>query len=79
MMREDPEPHRGTADMKQEPYKPGTWIFLGILLGAFVGLLFSKFALGAIFGFFVGLAVDSSKRKASSSSEEKAPPDSEST
>jgi len=57
--------------MKKKPYKPGTWIVLGIVLGAFIGLLFSTLALGAIFGFFLGLAVDASKRKSISSSEEK--------
>ena len=61
----------------KEPYKPGTWIFLGTVFGAFIGLLFSKFALGLIFGFFVGLAVDANKRKAISSSEENVPPDSD--
>jgi hypothetical protein len=52
--------------MKSETgtYKPGTWIVLGTVLGAFVGLLFGKFALGLIFGFFVGIGVDARKRKA---------------
>lgn len=63
--------------MKKKTYKPGTWIVLGIVLGAFIGLLFSKLALGGIFGFFLGLAIDSSRRKAISSSEEKVSPDSE--
>lgn len=63
--------------MKKKPYKPGTWIVLGIVLGAFIGLLFSKLVLGGIFGFFLGLAIDSSKRKAIGSSEEKVSPNSE--
>jgi len=46
------------------PYKSGQWIWLGTALGAFVGLLVGKFALGLIFGFFIGVAVDSTKRKA---------------
>lgn len=46
------------------PYKAGKWIFLGTVLGAFLGLLFEKFAIGLIFGFFVGILIDSSKRKA---------------
>lgn len=54
--------------MQSEPksYRPGQWIFLGVVLGAFLGLLVGKFALGLIFGFFVGLFVDGAKRKASS-------------
>ena len=46
-------------------YKPGSWVLAGTVLGMFLGLIFGKFALGLIFGFFVGLAIDSSKRKAS--------------
>lgn len=46
-------------------YRPGQWVVLGVVLGAFMGLLVGKFAIGLIFGFFVGIAVDASKRKAS--------------
>ncbi|HRE12558.1 MAG TPA: hypothetical protein PLD37_00015 [Usitatibacteraceae bacterium] len=46
-------------------YKPGQWILIGTVLGAFIGLLVGKFAIGMIGGFFVGLFVDSAKRKAS--------------
>lgn len=60
--------------MKKKPYKPGAGIVLGIVLGAFIGLLFSKLALGAIFGFFLGLLIDSSRRKAMSSTEENVSP-----
>lgn len=46
------------------PYKPGHGVVLGTALGAFIGLLVDKFALGLIFGFFAGVFVDSRKRKA---------------
>ena len=46
------------------PYKRGQWIVFGTVIGAFIGLLFGKFAIGLIFGFFVGVFVDSKKRKA---------------
>lgn len=46
-------------------YKPGQWLILGAALGAFIGLLLGKFALGLIFGFFAGIAIDSAKRRAS--------------
>lgn len=55
-------------------YKRGRWVFLGTALGAFVGLLVGKFALGMIFGFFVGLVIDSLKQRALSSGHEH-PPD----
>jgi hypothetical protein len=47
-----------------KPYKPGSWIGYGTLLGTFIGILLGKLALGMIFGFFIGLAIDSNKRKA---------------
>lgn len=50
------------------PYKPGKWIVLGTVLGAFIGLLVGKFAIGLIFGFFVGLFVDARKSKAAATS-----------
>lgn len=65
---------RGAADagketvrMQSEPkiYKQGQWVIRGTILGAFIGLLWDKFALGLIFGFFVGSMIDSVKRKAS--------------
>lgn len=65
--------------MNRKPYKPGAGIVMGIVLGAFIGLLFSKLALGAIFGFFLGLAIDASRRKAAGSAEENVSPDSENT
>lgn len=46
-------------------YKPGQWVTLGTVLGAFIGLLLGKFALGLIFGFFGGIMIDSVKRRAS--------------
>ena len=53
--------------MQFEPkiYKPGQWVIFGAALGAFIGLLLGKFAIGLIFGFFVGIVIDSVKRKAS--------------
>lgn len=53
-----------------KPYRPGQWIILGTALGAFLGLLVGKFALGLIFGFFAGVMVDSIKRKASKTGRE---------
>lgn len=47
----------------KKTYRPGHWVVLGTALGAFIGLLVSKFAIGLIFGFFVGLAIDANKRK----------------
>jgi uncharacterized membrane protein YccC len=47
-----------------KPYRKGQWIVIGVALGAFIGMLFGKLALGMISGFFVGLIVDSGKRKA---------------
>lgn len=54
----------------QKTYKAGQWVVLGTVLGAFIGLLFGKFALGLIFGFFFGIVVDSSKRKGAAGSQE---------
>lgn len=61
------------------PYKRGQWIVLGTVLGAFIGLLFGKFAIGLIFGFFVGLFVDSKKRKAAESATKDRPTNEEDT
>ena len=36
------------------PPPPGSRIIVGTVVGAFVGLLIDKFALGMLFGFFVG-------------------------
>jgi hypothetical protein len=49
--------------MPSEPkrYKSGQWVVLGVVLGGFVGLLVGKFAIGLIFGFFVGIAVDATQ------------------
>jgi zinc transporter ZupT len=52
-------------------YKPGQWVILGTVLGAFIGLLLGKFALGLIFGFFAGIMIDSGKRRASRASGER--------
>ena len=59
--------------MQSEPkiYKPGQWVILGPTLGAFIGLLLGKFAIGLIFGFFVGVMIDSAKRKASKAGSER--------
>jgi len=53
-----------------KPYTPGRWVFLGVVVGTFLGILFDKLALGMIFGLFVGMAIDSSKRKTASASRE---------
>lgn len=47
----------------QKTYRAGQWVVWGTVLGAFIGLLFGKFALGLIFGFFLGVFIDSAKRK----------------
>lgn len=48
----------------RKSYRPGSWLLYGAALGGFIGLLVDKFAIGLIAGFFVGILVDSSKRKA---------------
>jgi hypothetical protein len=50
--------------MTKKPYRPGAGVWTGIVVGAFIGLLLDKFALGGIFGFFVGIMIDSSRRRA---------------
>lgn len=55
-------------------YKPGRWIMQGTVLGAFLGLLSGRFALGLIFGFFVGVAIDAGKRRSPASGQGE-PPD----
>lgn len=45
------------------PYKPGQWVLRGTVLGAFIGILSDRFALGLIFGFFIGVAIDADRRK----------------
>jgi uncharacterized protein YqgC (DUF456 family) len=53
--------------VQSEPkiYKPGQWVVLETALGAFIGLLLGKFAIGLIFGLFVAIVIDLVKRKAS--------------
>ena len=51
---------------ESKPYRPGQATFLFTVIGAFVGLLIGKFALGLIFGFFIGLAAESARRRAAS-------------
>lgn len=43
-------------------YKPGRATFAGILIGAFIGVLFGKLFLGAILGLWFGMALDSSNK-----------------
>ena len=47
----------------KKPYRPGHWIVVGTILGTFIGILLSKLALGMIFGFFLGVMIDSNKRR----------------
>ena len=65
--------HKETMHVQSEPkiYKPGQWVILGTVLGAFIGLLLGKFAIGLIFGFFAGIMIDSAKRKASKAGSER--------
>jgi F0F1-type ATP synthase assembly protein I len=50
-------------------FRPGGATLLGFVLGTFLGLLFGKLALGMIFGFFIGAAVEAARRKKASSVE----------
>lgn len=43
-------------------YKPGRAVFLGLVIGAFIGLLTRKLVLGGIIGFCIGLAMDASNK-----------------
>lgn len=43
------------------------------MVGGFIGIVADKFALGLIFGFFIGLMIASAKRKAAASSSEHPP------
>lgn len=43
------------------------------MVGGFIGIVADKFALGLIFGFFIGLMIGSAKRKAANSSNERPP------
>jgi len=45
-----------------DDYKPGRAVVVGILLGAFIGLLTKRLAFGAILGMWIGLAVDASNK-----------------
>jgi hypothetical protein len=51
--------------------KPGQWVIFGAALGAFIGLLLGKFAIGLLFGFFGGIVIDSVKRRASKAGSER--------
>jgi hypothetical protein len=55
--------------------RPGGATFGYFVLGTFIGILLHKLALGMILGFFVGAAVDASRRKKASASEETRPND----
>jgi hypothetical protein len=57
--------------------RPGAATFGCFLLGTFVGILLHKLALGMILGFFVGAAIDASRRKRASGSGEGKPGDSD--
>mgnify|MGYP001764844792 CR=1 FL=1 len=45
------------------PAPSGSRIVLGTVVGAFLGLLVGKFALGLLAGFFVGVALSTRARK----------------
>jgi F0F1-type ATP synthase assembly protein I len=47
----------------RKPYKRGSYVGLGLVLGTFIGILLDKLALGMIFGFFIGVAMDSKRSK----------------
>ncbi len=49
----------------QTTRRPGSWALRGAILGAFVGLLLGKFALGLIFGGIAGIVTDARRRKPS--------------
>jgi len=46
-----------------KPYKRGSYVGLGLALGTCIGILLDKLALGMIFGFFIGAAMDTKKWK----------------
>lgn len=48
---------------EMKPYKRGTYVGLGLVLGTFIGILLDKLALGMIFGFFIGVAMDAKRSK----------------
>ncbi|MDQ5979608.1 MAG: hypothetical protein QG602_2583 [Verrucomicrobiota bacterium] len=58
-----------------KPPKPVNWGILGAMLGGFIGIVADKFALGLIFGFFIGLMIGSAKRKAAASDSTRPPGD----
>lgn len=58
-----------------KPYKPGNLIFMGTVLGAFIGILLKNLALWGILGFFLGMAIDANKRKAMAASQDKSSSD----
>ena len=59
---------------ESRPYKPGQWLVWGAALGAFIGLLVDKFAIGLIAGFFAGIVIDSRRRKAAAAATRDRPP-----
>ena len=56
-----------------KPYRSGQWTVSGIVVGSFLGLIFGKLALGAIFGFFIGVLADARRRKSNSVTRDAAP------
>lgn len=65
-MQPDPPP-------PSKPAKPVNWGILGAMVGGFIGIVADKFALGLIFGFFIGLMIGSAKRKAANSGNKRPP------
>jgi uncharacterized protein YqgC (DUF456 family) len=56
-----------------KPTKPVNWGILGAMVGGFIGIVTGKFALGLIFGFFIGLMIGSAKRKTAASDSTRPP------
>lgn len=49
---------------ESKPYVPGRFIALGVVIGAFIGLLLGKFAIGLLVGAFLGIVADATRRRA---------------
>ncbi len=68
----------GGDSLQPASNKSGLSVLGWTVLGAFIGLLVEKFALGLIFGFFVGAAFGANKGRPGASGPDQ-PPDAGST
>jgi len=56
--RMDPEPEQGTTPKKSQKYPPGTWIGIGIAIGAAFGIALNDIAVGIGCGLAIGASLD---------------------